>query len=137
VRRLWAYGRIREWDLLRSVFHPDATVHVSWFKGPASEFVARSAELAKLRKPEEHGKHWFGNMRTTIRGRRAVQETDVQILVREYLDEHLFDHTAPRGFTTCSSSEGSWKFQHDLHLRRTASSGTPGSVPPSFSRDCR
>jgi len=43
-----SYGRdMREWDLLRSVFHPDATVHVSWFNGPAAEFVQRSSELAK------------------------------------------------------------------------------------------
>ena len=48
VRRRWAYGRdLCEWDLLRSVFHPDATVHVSWFKGPFPAFVERGTHFEK------------------------------------------------------------------------------------------
>jgi len=136
VRRLWAYGRdLSEWELLRSVFHPDATVHVSWFNGPASEFIARSAELAKLRRPEEHGKHWLGNMRTAIRGTRAIQETDVQILVREFLDGILFDNTAyARFYDRIEKRDGAWRISNMtcVYEKDRLDPVIPGSVPPSF-----
>ncbi len=136
TRRLWAYGRdLGEWNLLASVFHPDATVHVSWFKGPASEFVAKSREAAKLRRPEEHGKHWLGNMRTTIRGTRAVQETDVQILIREYLDEVLFDYTGyARFFDLFEKRSGAWKISSMtcIYEKDRFDPVVPGSVPASF-----
>ncbi len=136
TRRLWAYGRdLGEWDLLASVFHPDATVHVSWFKGPASEFIAKSAESAKARRPEEHGKHWLGNMRTTLRGTRAVQETDVQILLREYLDDVLFDYTGyARFFDLFEKRSGAWKIRSMtcIYEKDRLDPVVPGSVPASF-----
>lgn len=139
TRRLWAYGRdLGEWDLLASVFHPGATVHVSWFKGPASDFVAKSAEAAKTRRPEEHGKHWLGNMRTAIRGARAVQETDVQILLREYLDDVLFDYTGyARFFDLFEKREGRWKIcsMTCIYEKDRFDPVVPGSVPASFFKE--
>ena len=136
ARRLWAYGRdMGEWDLLRSVFHPDATVHVSWFKGPASEFITRSAELGKLRKPEEQGRHSLGNMRTAIRGARAVQETDIEIRVREYLDGHLFDYTGyGRFYDLFEKREGRWKISSMtcIYEKDRLDPVVPASVPASF-----
>jgi hypothetical protein len=136
VRRRWAYGRdLCEWDLLRSVFHPDATVHVSWFHGPASEFVTRSSELAKLIKPEEHGKHWFGNMRTDVLGQRAIQETDVQVLIRAYMDGKLFDNTSyARFYDRFEKREGRWKILQMtcIYEKDRLDPVIPGSAPPGF-----
>jgi hypothetical protein len=136
VRRMWAYGRdMREWDLLRSVFHPDATVHVSWFKGQATEFVQRSSELAKLTRPGEHNKHWLGNMRTTLRGTRAIQETDIQVLVRAFIGEHLFDNTAwGRFYDRFEKRNGRWKILQMtcIYEKDRLDPVVPGSVPASF-----
>jgi hypothetical protein len=136
VRRMWAYGRdMREWDLLRSVFHPDATVHVSWFNGPATEFVQRSSELAKVMKAGEHNKHWLGNMRTTLRGNRAIQETDIQVLVRAFIDGHLFDNTAwGRFYDRFEKHNGKWKIlsMTCIYEKDRLDPVIPGSVPASF-----
>ena len=95
VRRAWAFsldlGRVGQAALC---FHPDARITVSWYSGPLDGFIARSRAMAATRKPEEHRKHWLGNMRSGIRGARAVLETDVLILIREFLDGTLFDYTS-------------------------------------------
>ena len=136
VRRLWAYGRdLGEWDLLRSVFHPDATVHVSWFNGPAAEFVTRSSAAAGRRRPGEQGKHWLGNMRTNIRGARAIQETDVQIMLREYLDGYLFDSVSyGRFFDRIEKRDGRWKIlsMTCIYEKDRIDPVIPGTVPASF-----
>ena len=136
VRRRWAYGRdLQEWDLLRSVFHTDATVHVSWFKGPATEFVQRSSELAKLIKPGEHNRHSFGNMRTLVRGNRAIQETDIQVLVRAFIEGILFDNTTwGRFYDRFEKRDGRWKILQMtcIYEKDRLDPVVPGSVPPSF-----
>ena len=96
VRRVWAFSLdLGEWETLQACFHPDATVTVSWYSGPVDGFIARSKAMAAGRQPEEHRKHWLGNMRSEINGARAVLETDVLIFIREFIDHSLFDYTAP------------------------------------------
>ena len=136
VRRRWAYGRdLCEWDLLRSVFHPDATVHVSWFKGPAMDFVQRSSELGKQIRPEEHSKHWFGNMRTEVQGNRAIQETDVQVLIRAYIDGVLFDNTSwARFYDRFEKRDGAWKILQMtcIYEKDRLDPVVPGTAPAGF-----
>jgi hypothetical protein len=137
VRRRWAFGRdLQEWDLLRSVFHPEATVHVSWFKGPATEFVKRSAELAKLIKPEEHGKHSFGNVtRTEVRGTRAIHEVEIQILNRAYINGVLFDNTCwARFLDRFEKHEGRWKLLQMtcIYEKDRLDPVIPGTAPAGF-----
>jgi hypothetical protein len=136
VRRRWAYGRdLCEWDALRRVFHPDANVHVSWFNGPASEFVERSAQLAKLMKPGEHSRHSFGNMRTDVNGNRAIQETDVQVLIRAFLGERLFDNTSwARFYDRFEKRDGRWKIlsMTCIYEKDRLDPVVPGTVPPAF-----
>src|SRR5262245_14952611 len=84
VRRVWAFSRDRgDWDALRPAFIPTT---VAWYSGPVSGFVERSMAMAKARQPEEHHKHWLGNMRAEVNGARAVLETDAMVLIREYID---------------------------------------------------
>ncbi len=94
VRRIWAYGRDHcEWEVLTGCFHADATVIISWYSGSALGFVERSKQAAASRKPEERSQHWLGNFQATVNGDRALLESDVQILSRDYLDGYLFDCT--------------------------------------------
>jgi hypothetical protein len=91
-------------------FHPDATVTVSWYAGPIAGFIERSR--AMTRRPEEHRKHWLGNMRCEINGPRAVLETDVQILIREYIDGSLFDYTSyARFLDLLEKRAGVWRIR--------------------------
>jgi hypothetical protein len=92
VRRRWAYSRDhRDWEVLETCFHPDATVVVSWFEGTAAEFVQKTKQAAAARKPGERSQHALGNYDVTIKGDRAVLEADMQVFNRDYLDGILFD----------------------------------------------
>ncbi len=95
VRWHWAFHLdLGEWDALRACFHPDASVTVSWYSGSVDGFIERSKAMAAVRRPEEHRKHWLGNMRAEVRGTRAMLETDALILIREFIDGSLFDYTS-------------------------------------------
>lgn len=111
VRRSWAFSLdLGEWDRLRACFHPDARITVSWYSGPLDGFIDRSRAMAANRKPEEHRKHWLGNLRSEIRGARAVLETDVLILIREFLDGTLFDYTSyARFYDLFEKRAGVWR----------------------------
>lgn len=111
VRRVWAFSLdLGEWDTLQACFHPDAKVTVSWYSGPIGGFIERSKGLVAARKPEEHRKHWLGNMRAAINGTRAVLETDVQILIREFIDGDLCDYTSwARFYDLFEKRDGVWR----------------------------
>jgi hypothetical protein len=109
VRRTWAFHLdLGEWDKLQACFHPDARVTVSWYSGHIAGFIERSK--AMTRKPEEHRKHWLGNMRAEICSGRAVLETDVMILIREFIDRNLYDYTSyARFYDLLEKRDGVWR----------------------------
>ena len=111
VRRTWAFSLdLGEWEQLRACFHPNASITVSWYRGPLDGFIDRSKAMVATRKPEEHRKHWLGNMRTEIRRTRAVLETDVLVLIREFIDGSLFDYTSyARFYDLFEKRAGAWR----------------------------
>jgi hypothetical protein len=111
VRRHWAFRLdLGELDALRDCFHPGALVTVSWFSGPVEIFIERTKGVFAARKPEEHRKHWLGNMRAEVKGTRAVLETDVQIMIREYIGETLYDCTSyARFYDLFEKRDGVWR----------------------------
>jgi len=111
VRRAWAFSLdLGEWDKLRTCFHPDAKITVSWYCGDVAGFIERSQAMAAARKPEEHRKHWLGNMRSDINGARAVLETDVLLMIREFIDDNLFDYTCNmRFYDLFEKRGGNWR----------------------------
>ena len=111
VRRAWAFSLdLGEWERLRSCFHPDASITVSWYSGSLDGFIVRSQAMVATRKPEEHRKHWLGNMRSEINGTHAVLETDVLILIREFIDGTLFDYTSYARFYDLFEKRGAlWR----------------------------
>ena len=72
------------WDELRDLFHPDASMAVTWYSGPIEGFIERSAQMAAAGKPVT-SKHWIGASRVTIQGKRALSDTDVAIFIRAKL----------------------------------------------------
>ena len=113
VRRAWAFNLdLGEWDALRACFHPDAAITVSWYSGPVDGFIERSKAMAAGRKAEEHRKHWLGNMRCEVNEKRAVLETDVLILIREFIDGSLFDYTSYARFHDLFEKRaGAWRIR--------------------------
>lgn len=65
-----------QWDALRDLFHPQATIAVSWYRGPIDGFIEASRLMAS------HTKHWLGVPRIQLRGERALSDVDVAIMVR-------------------------------------------------------
>ncbi len=136
VRQVWAFARDHgEWETMRACFHPDAQILVSWFAGPASEFMARTIAMAADRRPEELSKHWIGNMRSAIKGDRAILETDAQVLGRDFLDGHLFDLTMwVRMYDRIERRDGQWRILRMtvIYDKDRLDPVIPGSVPPAY-----
>ena len=65
-----------QWDALRDLFHPQATIAISWYRGPIEGFVGASRSMASPTEP------WLGVPRIQVRGERALSEVDVAIMVR-------------------------------------------------------
>jgi hypothetical protein len=136
VRRAWAFARdLGEWDALARCFHPEATITVSWYSGPALAFVERSRQMGNVRRPEERNKHLLGNMRARVNGTRATLETDIQIAIREYLDDYLFDYTAwARFYDLFEKRGGEWRISKMscIYDKDRLDPVIPNSVPNTF-----
>jgi SnoaL-like domain len=136
VRRRWAFSRDRgDWKALRDCFHPDATITVAWYSGPATGFIERSIAMAKARRPEEHHKHWLGNMWAEVEGKRALLEADAMLLIREYIDEHLFDYCGNlRFYDLVEKRDDVWRLfkASCIYEKDRLDPVIPGAVPGSF-----
>jgi hypothetical protein len=136
VLQVWAYSRDQsDWDTLRNCFHPDATITVSWYSGPASGFVERSMAMGHERRPQERSKHLIGNMRADVVGSRAILEADTVITVREFIDEHLFDFASnARFFHLMEKRNGEWRIlsANCIYEKDRLEPVIPSSVPASF-----
>ena len=136
VLQIWAYSRDQgDWESLRNCFHPDGTITVSWYSGPASGFVERSMTMGQERRPEERSKHLLGNMRADVSGTRAILEADTVITVREFIDGHLFDFASnARFYHLMEKRDGVWRiFQANcIYEKDKLEPVIPGSVPASF-----
>jgi hypothetical protein len=136
VLQVWAYSRDGgDWEQLRNCFHPDGTITVSWYSGPASGFVDRSMAMGHERRPQERSKHLLGNMRADVNGDRAILEADTVITVREFIDEHLFDFAShARFFHLMEKRNGQWRIlqANCIYEKDRLEPVIPGSVPASF-----
>ena len=136
VRRAWAFARdLGEWDRLAQCFHDDASITVSWYSGLAKGFVQKSREMGNVRRPEERNKHWLGNMRVEVHGNHATLETDVNIVIREFIDGKLFDYLAwSRFYDLFERRDGVWRIfkMSCIYDKDRLDPVIPGSVPPSF-----
>ncbi|MFI4939549.1 MAG: nuclear transport factor 2 family protein [Burkholderiales bacterium] len=81
------------WDELRDLFHPDASIAVTWYSGPIEGFIERSAKMAATGSPVI-SKHWIGASRVAIEGNRALSDTDVTVLIRVKLGPIEADMTS-------------------------------------------
>ena len=79
----WAHARdYEDFDALAACFHGDATIHIGWISGPASDYVARSREQAKTRSPGAHAKHIVAAPLIEVAGDRAFSICHATLHVR-------------------------------------------------------
>ena len=79
----FAYRDQGRWDELRDLFHPNASIAVTWYSGPIEGFIERSAQMTAA--GNALTRHWIGASRVTIEGNRALSDTDVAIHIRTKL----------------------------------------------------
>jgi len=136
VRQIWAFARDHgEWDTMRACFHPDATVRVLWYSGPAAGFLDRTVTSAAEYGPGESSKHWFGNARVWVRGDRALLETDTMVMGRTAFADHLFDFTLYiRLYDRLERRQDAWKIlrMDAIYDRDRLDPVIPDSVPANF-----
>jgi SnoaL-like domain len=75
----WIRRDLGEWDRLRELFHPDGRIEITWFEGPASEFVDASARMGAS---DLRTKHLITAPVVTFSadGAHAVSETNAVII---------------------------------------------------------
>ncbi|GAB3972875.1 hypothetical protein GCM10029978_050980 [Actinoallomurus acanthiterrae] len=94
-----------EWDRLRELFHPDATINIMWFNGLASEFVDASARMGAT---DVSSKHVIANPHLDFCGDRAVSETNA-IAVTENTALGYVCTTHIRFLDRVELREGRWR----------------------------
>lgn len=75
----WIHRDLGEWDGLRELFHPDARIEITWFEGPATDFVDASERMGAS---DFRTKHLITAPRVTFSddGTRAFCETNAVII---------------------------------------------------------
>jgi len=81
------------WEELRDLFHPNASIAVTWYSGPIEGFIERSAKMAAANRSTT-SKHLIGASRVAIEGNRALSYTDITILARAKLGHIEADVTS-------------------------------------------
>jgi hypothetical protein len=92
------------WDKLRTTYTPDGTMAVSWFDGPAKDFIDGCVRMFAQESDRINSQHLIGASAIELHGDRAVAETRITILVRLSVHDIESDVTAIARF-------------HDLFLR--------------------
>ena len=101
----WIHRDLAEWDKLRELFHPDATIEISWFEGPASDFVDGSMRMGK----SDFGtKHFISAPVVTFNGDKALAETNA-VVIGENVRLDLGVSAHARFYDQVEKRNGVWK----------------------------
>ena len=73
----WIHRDNGEWDQLRALFHPEATIEITWFKGKATDFVNGSMKMGTS---DFKTKHLIALPVVTFHGTKAITETNAIVV---------------------------------------------------------
>jgi hypothetical protein len=136
IRRTWCFCRDQgDWQTMKTLFHPNATISISWYAGNLDGFIESSQKVFGLKKFGTRVKHWFGNYRLTIENNRAFLESDIEGRVRDYIGDNLLDLMFEcRFFDRFEKRGDAWKIAQwtAVYDNDRISPVIPGSVPISF-----
>ena len=77
-----------EWDQFRTVWHDDGYMMATWFQGPATDFIVKSAEAFAR---GARAQHFLGGTSIAIAGTRAIAQTKMTIATRGPIESVLCD----------------------------------------------
>jgi hypothetical protein len=113
----WTYRDLGQWDRLKRLFHPDATIALAWFEGPFAKFVAASE---KMEASDMRARHLVGAPLVTIgeAQERAVAETTI-VVFAENRKLKLACQALARFVDLVERRDGAWKIMrrdsiHDM-----------------------
>ncbi len=91
VLQHWGLWRdLCDWDALKTVYAPGATMQTTWFDGLALDFVEATARLSG---GPARAQHYIGTPCVQLHGDRALAQTRIVILVRGPLEGVEVDAT--------------------------------------------
>ena len=73
----WIHRDLGEWDRLRNLFHPGATIDITWFAGKASDFVDGSMKMGAS---DFKAKHVIASPAVIFNGDKAIAETNAIVV---------------------------------------------------------
>jgi len=101
----WMHRDLGRWDQLRSLFHPDGVIEVTWFEGLFSDFVDGSIRMGTS---DLRTKHLIGSPVITLKGDKAIIETNAMI-IGENVALNLGCSTHNRFYDMAEKRGGTWK----------------------------
>lgn len=101
----WIYRDLGQWDQLRTLFHPDGVIEVTWFEGLFSDFVDGSMHMGKS---DLRTKHLIGTPVITRKDNKAIVETNAMI-IGENVTLNLGCSTHNRFYDMAEKRDGVWK----------------------------
>lgn len=101
----WMHRDLGEWDRLRELFHPDATVEITWFEGTASDFIDASERMGAS---DLRTKHLIASPAITFNGDRALAETNAMI-IGENIAMNLGCNAHTRFWDRVEKRDGIWR----------------------------
>lgn len=106
----WAHARdYCDWGALAACFHPDATIHIGWISGSASEYVLRVRRQAADRASGAHAKHIVAAPLIQLDGDRAFSICHATLHVRRKIGGVEADiESFMRFFDLCERRDGRW-----------------------------
>ncbi|MEC3974463.1 nuclear transport factor 2 family protein [Amycolatopsis sp. H20-H5] len=101
----WIHRDLSEWDQLGELFHPGATIAITWFDGLATDFVEGSARMGAS---DFRNKHVVATPTITFRGDKAFVETNAMIVAENTFLE-LGCTTHNRFLDQVEKRDGAWR----------------------------
>lgn len=123
------------WDRMKSCYHADGFVRISWFQGNAHEFVDASREMARR---SVLATHRLGPVAVRIAGTRAVASMAITIDIPASLkgvEVMLSSHA--RVFYRVERRDGAWKLSsfEVFYMRDELVAQIPGQSIPVTAQD--
>jgi hypothetical protein len=128
-RERWARDA-QDWALLEESYYPQSRIFLTWFDGPAAEFVAASRAMAQV--PGGHATHDLGPTLVDVNGDRALADTRCAILFRREFEGVACELTAYcRHVSRVEREDGRWRLRTlvGVYEKNTLAPVVPGTAP--------
>jgi SnoaL-like domain len=123
------------WERMKSCFHPDAVVRISWFQGNGHDFVDASREMARR---GVLAKHRLGPVAVRVNGNRAVATLAAIIdIPAEVRGVALMLSSHARVFYRAELRDAEWRLAsfEVFYMRDELAAQIPGEVVPVRAAD--